>query len=117
MFKEMIKKWKNDKQKFTFMIVPHKGGIINSLNFSIKSIKYFLIACLILIMLCLGAFTHYRYVVNKANAERDELQQLRIAHQIDVEEMAKLQQLTLELQNKISELNKFDKQIKNIIGE
>jgi Tfp pilus assembly protein PilO len=116
MIKNLIQKWKNDKRKYTFMIVPHGGDSINSIKFSSKFVKTFLICLLVVLISSFGAFAHYRYVVNKAQAEHTELETLRVVHQGDIQEIQKLQKLTTDLQSKIDQLNKTDKEIRNIIG-
>ncbi len=98
------------------MFVPHHGKNILSLRIPIRALKVAAAAMVVLMVLSVGTFMHYRHTVNVATTEKAELERLRevnVAQNVQIEQLAKA---TAVLQEDMGRLNKLDAEIRRLVN-
>ena len=98
---------KSDKREYTLKIIPHQGGDVRSLRLPMKTIKYGVATICTSAILFVGAFCYSSYnasLLQKDQAELDELRQVNNIQQTQILQLAKKAANLQEDMNKLDEL-------------
>lgn len=98
---------KSDKREYTLKIIPHQGGDVRSLRLPMKTIKYGVVTICASAILFVGAFCYSTYnasLLQKDQAELDELRQVNTIQQTQILQLAKKAANLQEDMNKLDEL-------------
>lgn len=98
---------KPDKREYTLKIIPHQGGNVRSLRLPMKTIKYGMATICTSAILFIGAFCYSTYnasLLQKDQAELDELRQVNNIQQTQILQLAKKAATLQEDMNKLDEL-------------
>lgn len=98
---------KSDKREYTLKIIPHQGGDVRSLRLPMKTIKYGVAMICTSAILFVGAFCYSSYnasLLQKDQAELDELRQVNTIQQTQILQLAKKAANLQEDMNKLDEL-------------
>jgi murein DD-endopeptidase MepM/ murein hydrolase activator NlpD len=98
---------KSDKREYTLKIIPHQGGDVRSLRLPMRTIKYGVATICTSAILFVGAFCYSTYnasLIQKDQAELDELRQVNNIQQTQILQLAKKAANLQEDMNKLDEL-------------
>lgn len=107
---------KTDRREYTLKIIPHQGETIRSIRLPLKKIKLAAAALFVGALLFIGAFGYATYsisLVQKDQAELDDLRQVNTIQQTQILQLAKKANA---LQDDIDKLNELEGEIRQIAG-
>ena len=108
---------KEQDERYTLMLIPHRGQEPKSISFDVKAVKKVGIVCLAACTLLVGFLGHAGYVVYKAHKEQNELNAYRADKAAQEQKLTKLQADTEKMQKDMAELYALETEVRQALGK
>ncbi|MDR2006020.1 MAG: M23 family metallopeptidase [Acidaminococcales bacterium] len=107
---------KLDKRVYTFMFIPHRGVKTRSFSLPIVTIKRIGLAFFCALLIFGGVQFKHMLTVWQAQAEQEELTQLRANKESQEEKVSNLARLTQEMQEEMQKVTQLEGEVRRSLG-
>jgi murein DD-endopeptidase MepM/ murein hydrolase activator NlpD len=111
-----MEKKKKKPCTYTVMLVPHSGQGVKQLHIPDYFLKGLSVFAAGAVLTSMTMFLHYSTTVNRAQAEKAELQHLREINNVQITQIQQLAQSTMSIQEDMKRLNSLDIELRKMNG-